>query len=423
MKKISRQVTLLFIVATSVFVQQGCKKEVCNNSYPYTYYEPEYKSTAEVRANIKSNAPRNIQNPGKIYIKGNYIFLNEVDKGIHVINNSDPANPVKLAFIDLPGNVDIAVKENTLYADFYTDLVAMDISNPLDVVVKKFINNIFPERNYYGFQKDSLRIITGWTKKTEIINVPCSSRRSLFRRGVEFNTMDAGFSSASSSSATASPVGISGSMARFSLVNNYLYSVSSDSLRITDVTNAQNPLRVNAIGLGWGIETLYPFKDKLFIGSNTGMFIYGVQNPLQPVKLGSFTHVRTCDPVIADDSIAYVTLHSGNTCAGFTNQMDVLNISNIMQPQLIKTYPFTNPRGLSKDGNLLFVCDGDAGLKVLNASNANAIVLLKSFPMQAANDVIAFNNIALVVAKDGLYQFDYSNASEIKLVSKISVQQ
>ena len=119
-------------------------------TYLHVYlFEPVYKTTAEVRANIKSNPAREIKEPGKIVILGNYIFLNEVDKGIHVIDNSNPSSPQNIAFIDIPGNVDLAVKGNRLYADLYTDLVTLDISNPLNVVKKNIVDGVFPER-YYG---------------------------------------------------------------------------------------------------------------------------------------------------------------------------------------------------------------------------------------------------------------------------------
>ncbi|HYC29855.1 MAG TPA: hypothetical protein VEB42_13575, partial [Chitinophagaceae bacterium] len=104
---------------------QSCLKDSYTRSTTYTYYQPVYKTTAEVRANIKSNPSQKIERPGKLYIKGQYIFLNEIDKGVHIIDNSNPANPRNIAFIDIPGNVDIAVKGNTLYADLYTDLVAI----------------------------------------------------------------------------------------------------------------------------------------------------------------------------------------------------------------------------------------------------------------------------------------------------------
>ena len=81
----------------------------------------------------------------------------------------------------------------------------------------------------------------------------------------------------------------------------------------------------------------------------------------------------------------------------------------------------TNPHGLSKDGNTLFICDGASGLKVYDASNVNSLRLLSTISNIVTYDVIAYNNTALVVAKDGLYQYDYSNLSNIKLLSKINV--
>lgn len=421
MKNISHKIIAAFIIAIVLFLQLSCRKDGCSKLETYTYYQPLYKSAAEARAGIKSNAPKPVVNPGKIYLKGNYIFLNEVNKGIHVIDNTNPAAPVNASFINIPGNVDIAVKGNIMYADFYTHLVVMDISNPLNITVAKFVTHVFPERNYYGFNSDTSKVIYDWVKKTETFMADCNGNPVFFDGGgMMYNTMDAGLSG---SSASGSPIGISGSLARFALVNNFMYSVSYDSLKVFNITAAQNPNVINTIALGWGIETIYPFRDKLFIGSNTGMYIYSLINPAVPAKLGEFNHVRTCDPVIAEDDYAYVTLHSGTLCQGFTNQLDVLNIQNIQSPVLIKSYPFNSPRGLSKDGMLLFICDGNEGLKILNASNPHSITSIKQFILPQANDVIAFNNIALVIAGDGLYQFDYTNVADIKLISKIAVQQ
>jgi hypothetical protein len=165
MKRIFQTITMLAVTAAIITIFQGCKKP-CKGTNSYTYFTPLYKEKAVVKANIKNNAPQPIHKPGKIYIRGNYIFLNEIDKGLHVIDNSNPAAPVNRSFIDLPGNVDIAVKGNLLYADFYKDLVVMDISNPLDVQVKTFVDNVFPERYYYGYYADSTKVICGWEKKT-----------------------------------------------------------------------------------------------------------------------------------------------------------------------------------------------------------------------------------------------------------------
>jgi hypothetical protein len=137
--------------------------------------------------------------------------------------------------------------------------------------------------------------------------------------------------------------------------------------------------------------------------------------------MGEFTHARACDPVIADDSYAFVTLHSGTDCLGFNNELDVVQLNNLVDATLAKTYSFTSPQGLSKDGNILFICDGAAGLKVFNALDPMNLQPIKAFPNMEAYDVIADNKIALVVAKDGLYQYDYSDLNNIHLISKTGI--
>ncbi|HEY0750025.1 MAG TPA: hypothetical protein VGD26_02650, partial [Chitinophagaceae bacterium] len=287
------------------------------------------KTTAEVRANIKSNAPRDIEQPGKLYIMGSYIFLNEIDRGIHVINNSNPASPQRVAFIDIPGNMDLAVKGTTLYADLYTDLVAIDISNPMNVVLKKVVEGVFPRRYYYSsFMPDSTRIIADWERRDTMVIEDCGGNWGSFEmdRGVFMTLSSNGSSGAPSFS---SPVGMGGSMARFTITRDRLYTVGDNELDAFNITDATNPNHTSNKPLPWGIETIYPFKDNLFIGSTSGMYIFSISNPDNPVQVGQFAHARSCDPVIADDNYAYVTLRSGSECLGYTNQLDVVAVNNI----------------------------------------------------------------------------------------------
>jgi hypothetical protein len=210
-------------------------------------------------------------------------------------------------------------------------------------------------------------------------------------------------------------------MARFTLLNNHLYTVSVSELFAFNISDPRDPKFVNkSVFNGQVIETIFPFKNKLFIGSTTGMFIYDVSTPGSPVKQGQFNHARNCDPVVADDTKAYVTLRSGTTCGGITNSLEIIDVTNINSPWLIKQYPMTNPFGLGKDGNALFICDGKDGVKVYDASDANNLKMIKKIDGMETYDVIASNNRALVVAKEGLFQFDYSNINNIRLLSKIS---
>jgi hypothetical protein len=224
-----------------------------------------------------------------------------------------------------------------------------------------------------------------------------------------------------SSKAGAFVPGIAGSMSRFAIVGNYLYTVNLYSLGIQDITTPTDPVNTGVAQIGMNIETIYPFKDKLFIGSSSGMFIFDISNPALPANKGSFSHANACDPVVADDDHAFVTLRSGTFCQGTANQLDVLDVRDVLSPRLIKTYSLSNPHGLAKDGNLLFICDGKAGLKLYDASNVNNLKLIRTIPGMDAYDVIAWDNKLILVASNGLFQFDYSNRDDIRLLSTIAI--
>lgn len=394
-----------FLLLAATFA--GCsKKKMCSQSY--SIYQPIFKSIQAVRANVKSNAPQKIAKPGKLYIKGNFIFLNEIEKGIHIIDNTNPAIPQNIGFIDIPGNVDIAVKGNILYADLYSDLVTIDIGDPLHVVPKSFVDYAFPQRQYTngvgGRNKDS--IIVDFTKRDTTVTYEC------INDAMPQVMVESAFISYS-------PFGMGGSMARFAIVNSTLYAVGLSDLSAFSISNPEQPVLSSKTNMTWLIETVFPFKDKLFVGSSSGIFIFDISNALSPTRLGQFSHMTACDPVIADDKYAFVTLSSGSRCANVANQMDVLDITSLATPSLLKSYPLTNPHGLSEDGTTLFVCDGKDGLKVYDAGDVKALKLLVNLKGFDSYDVIAYNKLAIVVAKDGLRQYDYSNLADIKLLSNI----
>jgi hypothetical protein len=411
---------LLIAVIVFIVLLQGCVKDSITHTHSYVWFEPLYKTSEQVRESIKSDAATEIKTPGKLFIKGNYIFLNEVNKGVHIIDNSNPSAPVNKAFINIPGNIDIAVKGHILYADLYTDLLAIDISDPMNVVTKKIVDNVFPSRYYDGFTSDTTKVIYTWVRHDTTVTEDYSGGGPvLYGNGGIFLDATSLYSSAAYTGG--SPVGIAGSMARFAVVNDYMYAVGTSDLKSINISTPQDPVFVKSTNLSWGVETIYPFKNKLFIGASSGMFIYDISNAAAPEPSGSFSHARVCDPVIADDDYAYVTLRNGSTCAGFLNELDIVDIKNLNAPVLAKKYDMTNPHGLSKDGNTLFICDGAEGLRIFNVADVNNMQPIKQIKGMETYDVIAYGKLAIVIAKDGLYQFDYSDLSNIHQLSKISL--
>ena len=160
MKKISivLVVFLLFFRGTSVYEVEG--------------YRPVYVPKEEAKV-IKTLPPQDIKTQGKIYVKDQYIFIGDVNLGVHVIDNTDPRNPIKLAFIQIYGNHDIAIKDNVLYADNMEDLVALNINSIQNPTLVKRLEGIYelpnqhypenlPYHSYFECADPSKGYIVGW---------------------------------------------------------------------------------------------------------------------------------------------------------------------------------------------------------------------------------------------------------------------
>ncbi|HEX3008000.1 MAG TPA: hypothetical protein VHO90_10330, partial [Bacteroidales bacterium] len=186
------------------------------------------------------------------------------------------------------------------------------------------------------------------------------------------------------------------------------------------------PLTVGPAINTQAIETIFLKDNYMYIGAQSGMSIYDISDVFKPVKVSTYTHITSCDPVVVEGDYAYVTLRAGQVCRNtFTNQLDVINIKDKANPLFIKSYGFTSPHGLGIDNGTLFVCDGDDGLKVYNATDIYNITKnsLAHFKDIQATDVIPLNGVLFMIGKDGFYQYDYSNITNIKLLSKMEVKE
>lgn len=229
------------------------------------------------------------------------------------------------------------------------------------------------------------------------------------------------------SSDSSSSTGLGGSMARFTVKDHIMYVVDNNSLKLFDVSNAATPryLSMKDQALAAGVETIFTMDSLLFIGSETGMYIYDVKRPEFPQRLGSVSHVRSCDPVVASGNYAYVTLNSDSwRCNRGTNELLVYDISYPQQPSLCTRMTLQAPKGLGVDGNKLFVCD--KGLKIYDITNPTEpkwVDDLSHIPEAQdidAYDVIPIDGILLLIGKDGFYQFDYTG-ERLQFLSKIEV--
>ncbi len=218
--------------------------------------------------------------------------------------------------------------------------------------------------------------------------------------------------------------GTGGSMARFAIAGNALYCVLPDKLQVYDISTPTNPVAKNPVALNVGLETIFPYKDNLFIGANDGMYIFDNRQSDNPLLLSRFTHVQSCDPVVVQGNFAYVTLRGGINCRRFTSlsSLDVVDISDLKTPKLVHTQALESPYGLGVDGTQLFVCEGNNGLKIFDIAKPEQPVLKEVMKEVKSFDVIPLNKTLLVTGDGGLLQYSYRNGEKLELLSKIAIE-
>jgi hypothetical protein len=404
----------------------------CKVTTTYTYYEPVYITSAQLKAQVEVQPPHTLKELGRIYFKDGYLFINEKGNGIHVIDNRNPSSPQAISFLHIPGNYDLAIANQTLYADSYVDLVAFDISDITNIKEVNRIGSLFNHYQSMGMQVASEKgILVDWqvNENVTVYKTECDQQQPwggiYYDRGFALTqSASASFSSKAAIAPSGTTTGVGGSMARFTISGNHLYAMDGGNLDIVEVSSPPRPVAKKEVPIAWDMETIFPRDNHLFFGTQTGMLIYDIQNAESPTLVSRYSHIRSCDPVVVEGDYAYVTLRSGSACAGFTNQLEVIDISNLTTPTLVKTCAMTGPYGLGIDNGTLFVCDGTSGLRVLDARDVTKVCdkQLASYSNIHALDIIPYQGIAMMIGEDGLYQYDYTNPADIKLLSTLALQ-
>ena len=238
---------------------------------------------------------------------------------------------------------------------------------------------------------------------------------------VSFTLIFSACSKSSQSGTTNSTTGVSGSLARFTIVNNTLYIVDQSSLNIYDISKNNEPKFIKTTRIGQNIETIYPMKNYLAIGSGVAVFLYDITDPLNPTYASDLPALaRRCDPVVVKGSIAYSTQNSFGACGWGTSYLSVYNIANIYRPSFIDTIPLTQPNGLAFSNNALYVCEETKGLILFDISSAYNVRRLKLFADASKYyDAIAYGNSLVCFTDKGLTIYDIANDFAPKFIKHI----
>lgn len=377
------------------------------------------------------------QSAGKIWIDNDYLYVNILQKGVLIFDNLDPKKPKKVGFVEINGNVDIAVVGKTLYANSFEDLVVIDLN---DLNAPKEANRIKGVFNHRRSTNNSGNNPVAWRAGSEAesflatllnsINPAFNANNNRNTFGNAFGGGGIGFTPSIVTNAQATTntsgggSGQGGSMACFSIKDSYLYAIDANNLHVFDIIKPLSPLKTGyTLPVSSDIETVFTSEKQLFIGSQSGMYIYDIDKRTEPRQVGVYKHTRSCDPVVVEGNYAYITMRNGVDCAGDVNQLDVVDISRASDPKKVRSYRMNNPHGLGIDNGTLFICDGRDGLKVFDASNPNDVRQIAHFSQIDTYDVIpnSARKILVMVGTNRIFQYDYTNPQNITLISETPI--
>lgn len=416
-------IRLLFYPLFLLMVLSSCE-DVTKQTITWVEFEPVYMSHEQFLNSVGLETSQDLKNPGKIYVYDDYLFVNEINEGIHIIDNRDPSNPQNIGFINIPANKDLAIRNGILYADSQKDLLVFDLSDLEQPELLERIEDVFNVSSEMapGLTSEPLDpekgLVIDWKPvvRKEICEGTCRSHQ-----GWDFRVLASTDAAFNGGSAEGSQTGVGGSMARFTITGDYLYAVDHTDLITFNISSSENTVKVDQKSLGWGIETIFPYGENLFIGSESAMYIYELSNPTSPSQLSVYLHATSCDPVVVEGDYAFVTLREGERCPRGVNRLEVIDVEDLAQPTKVQTYEMISPHGLGIDEGTLFVSEGDYGLKILDASNPLEIRQLRHITDIQAYDVIPINGVLTVTGSGGIVQYDYSDIDNLTELSFIPV--
>lgn len=211
--------------------------------------------------------------------------------------------------------------------------------------------------------------------------------------------------------------GTAGSLTRFILVENYLYTVDQTTLKVFEVDKT-NTKFLNSISVGFNIETVFARENTLFLGSSTGIHIFDISNRKVPIHLSIYEHIYSCDPVVANQNYAFATLSTERIrCSRGVNRMDIIDISNLSKPKAVKSLTLSYPEGLGiVSPERLVVCD--IGFKLYDISNSKDPKLIDNLTSDYPYDIIPNNGDFIAVAKNSIMNLSIAN-DKLSIIGKL----
>jgi len=300
----------------------------------------------------------------------------------------------------------------------------IDISNLQNVVLDSRLNEAIAQPSYNSRGNALLRF--DFTEVTETLDVKSPVyTQATNDRFVYYDYLDNVIPKSAVPSSFAGTTGQSGTVNRVAVNGDNMYVITKSDLIVMEDNGSSMEL-LSKQNIAWGntLETIFVHKDALFLGTTNSMEIWDVQLPSSPRQLDSYQHGTSCDPVYPKGDFAYVTLRTGDDrrCPGDVNALVTINIEDFNNVFETNESTMISPFGMTSQDEVLYVGEGQNGLKMFDISSPEKPELIKFDQTIEAYDIIIHpsnSSQILIAGPNGLSQYSKEGELDFSLTSTI----
>lgn len=415
-----KKLILISSIAAAAVVFNACSKLTGNVAITYTKAVAVYGDLDSLRSLPLLVDKRPVENPVGFYAGKDFILVGERGKGIHIFDNLDMQNPANMSFIQIPFNKEFYVEGDYLYAESGYDMLKINISNINQPILTSRIENAF----YASMLNNKRQTLLGFDYQTatDDFEIGSPEEAELKKQGklhidyagkmIPLSTVPAMFTGNNGKS--------KGTINRIGLNKGYVYVVGKDKMHVFN--NYSGFSKVKEMEVAENTETIYTDANRLYLGSQSEVTIYTLDDPSNPYKAGDVAHTTSCDPVLAMGDVAYSTLRSASSegCGSGDNILMVINVKRASRSTEIASFDLKSPYGLSMINNYLFVGQGKNGLTIFDAKDKKSLSKEKDFENIETYDIMVHptkNDVIITTNSRGIkeYQINWNNLSLVQV--------
>jgi hypothetical protein len=331
-----------------------------------------------------------------VTIVGDTAYVADYQKGLQVIDISNPASPQIIGSVDTPGSANgVTVVGDTAYVvDWDSGLQVIDISNPASPQIIGTVDTPGRARDV--------------TVVGDTAYVACGE----YNQWSGLQVIDISNPAAPQIIGTVDTPGYAEGV---TVVGSTAYVVNHSGLQAIDISNSANPQIIGSVDTPSSAYGVTVVGSTAYVADYySGLQAIDISNPAAPQIIGTVDTPGYAVRVTVVGSTAYV--------ADGGSGLQVIDISDLASPQIIGS---VDTPGYAHDvtvvGNTAYVADGGSGLQVTDISNPAGPPIIGSMdtPGHARGVTVVGDTAYVADDGSGLQVIDISNPASPQIIGSV----